>query len=209
MLFNLPPATRAIIVANVLLFALEWLTGASGSGAPLLNSPAAANVLASMALWPPGPLFHPWQLVTYAFLHGGWQHIFFNMFAVWMFGTQLERFWGTRRYVIFYFASVVAAGIAQLVVTGLLHQQYPTVGASGGIFGLLLGFAMFFPRQKVIFMLLPIPMPAWLFVTLYGALELYLGVTGTEAGVAHFAHLGGMLGGWLTILSWRRRPTAV
>jgi membrane associated rhomboid family serine protease len=192
MLANVPPATRAIILLNVALFLLQRLVGDAITG--------------PLALWPLGPLFEPWQIVTYAFLHGGYAHIFFNMFALWMFGSQLERFWGTRRFVTFYLACVVSAAGAQLLVTSLLRQPYPTLGASGGVFGLLLGFAMFFPRQRLMLIFPPIPMPAWLFVTLYGVLELYLGVTGTEAGVAHFAHLGGMLGGWLTILSWRRRP---
>ena len=192
MFSNMPPATRAIILVNVALFLLTLFLGEA--------------FLESLALWPLGPKFRLWQIVTYAFMHGGWAHIFFNMFALWMFGSQLERFWGTRRYVTFYFASVIAAAVAQVVVTTLAGLHEPTVGASGGVFGLLLGFAMFFPRQRVVLLFPPIPMPAWLFVTIYGAIELYLGVTGTEAGVAHFAHLGGMLGGWLTILSWRRRP---
>jgi membrane associated rhomboid family serine protease len=192
MFAHVPPATRAIILANIALFGLEQLFGGA--------------LIGPLALWPLGPNFELWQIVTYAFLHEGWQHIFFNMFALWMFGTQLEQFWGTRRFVTFYFASVVAAAATQLLVNSMLGLGGATIGASGGVFGLLLGFAMFFPRQRVVLIFPPIPMPAWLFVTLYGALELFLGVTGTAANVAHFAHLGGMLGGWLTILSWRRRP---
>jgi membrane associated rhomboid family serine protease len=192
MFASVPPVTRTLILLNVGLFLIErWTNGA---------------ILNSLALWPLGPHFEPWQIVTYAFLHDftGYEHIYYHLFAVWMFGSTLERFWGPRRYLAFYLASVVTAALAQLLVTSILGQDFPTVGASGGIFGLLLGYAMFFPRQKVLILLL-IPMPAWLFVTLYGAGELYLGVTGTQAGVAHFAHLGGMLGGWLTILSWRQR----
>jgi membrane associated rhomboid family serine protease len=194
MFANLPPATRGIIYVNVALYLLQMFLGDA--------------ILGPLALWPLGPRFEPWQVLSYAFLHGGLAHIFFNMFALYMFGGQLERFWGTRRFLTFYFASVFTAAAAQLMVTSMTGSQYPTLGASGGIFGLLLGFAMFFPRQRVMLIFPPIPMPAWLFVTLYGALELFLGVTGTEAGVAHFAHLGGMLGGWLTILSWRRRSAA-
>jgi membrane associated rhomboid family serine protease len=191
---NVPPATRGIILINCALFLLQQVTGDA--------------ILEPFALWPPGGRFELWQVVTYAFLHGSLAHLFFNMFALWMFGSQLEREWGTRRFLAFYFASVLTAAAAQELVTGLTGSQFPTVGASGGIFGLLLGFAMFFPRQRVMLIFPPIPMPAWLFVTLYGGLELFLGVTGTEASVAHFAHLGGMLGGWLTILSWRRRADA-
>jgi membrane associated rhomboid family serine protease len=193
MFASVPPVTRALILLNVLLYLLERWTGGA--------------ILIPLALWPLGPHFAPWQILTYAFLHEipGYAHIFFNMFAVWMFGSPLERFWGPRRYLAFYLACVITAALAQLLVTSILGQRFPTVGASGAVFGLLLGYAMFFPRQKVLIFLI-VPMPAWLFVTLYGVAELYLGVTGTQAGVAHFAHLGGMLGGWLTILSWRRRP---
>lgn len=197
-MFDLPPATRGLIIANVVCFLLEMV--------------ARGPILQAFALWPLGPFFHPWQLVTYAFLHAGFTHIFFNMFALWMFGRALEYFWGLRRYLVFYFVCIVSAGLAQLATTTLTHSFYPTIGASGGIFGLLLAFAMYFPRQRIILLIPPIPLPAWLFVTLYGILELFLGVTGTEGGVAHFAHLGGMLGGFLLILYWRsqnrghRRP---
>jgi membrane associated rhomboid family serine protease len=160
-------------------------------------------MLELFALWPIGPLFRPWQLVTYAFLHGSIAHIFFNMFALFMFGRPLEEYWGSRRFMTYYMASVLAAGATQLAVQYLSGMTYETIGASGGVFGILLAFAMFFPRQRIILLLPPIPMPAWLFVTLYGVLELVLGVTGTQEGVAHFAHLGGMLGGALMLLYWR------
>ncbi len=167
-----------------------------------------------LGLWPPGAAevygagvgFRPWQLVTYAFLHGGTGHIFFNMFALYMFGSTLERLFGTRFYLTFYFVTVVSAGLTQLMVSALTGAMHPTIGASGGVFGLLLAFGMYFPRQRIVLMFPPIPMQAWLFVTLYGALELFLGVTGTQAGVAHFAHLGGMLGAFLMIQRRRGRP---
>ncbi len=108
---------------------------------------------------------------------------------------------------MFYFACVIAAALTQLTTAALAGSQEPTLGASGGVFGLLLAFAMYFPRQRIVLLFPPIPMPAWLFVVLYGALELVLGVTNTQAGVAHFAHLGGMLGGALVILYWRARRT--
>ncbi len=190
MLNFLPPATRAIIVANVFIYLLQVLL--SGEG------------LDRLALWPLAtPLFAPYQLITYAFVHGNLAHIFFNMFALFMFGRSLEDVWGARRFLAYYFASVLAAGLTQLVVTTLTGSIYPTIGASGGVFGILLAFAMLFPRQRIILLFPPIPMPAWVFVTLYGVLELVLGVSGSQAGVAHFAHLGGMVGGALVIAYWR------
>ena len=189
---SLPPATRAIIAANVVAFLLQQAYGNS--------------MVALFALWPLGsPLFQPWQLVTYAFLHGSIAHIFFNMFALFMFGRALEYFWGSRRFTIFYLACVIAAAATQLLTASFAGSTEATLGASGGVFGLLLAFAMYFPRQRITLLFPPIPMPAWLFVTLYGVLELVLGVTNTQAGVAHFAHLGGMLGGALVILYWRAR----
>jgi membrane associated rhomboid family serine protease len=189
MLPNLPPATRGILIANVAVFLLQYATHGALDGL--------------FALQPPGPYFHVWQLVTYAFLHANLSHIFFNMFALFMFGGALEQFWGSRRFVVFYFASVLAAALVQLVTTSLSGIQESTIGASGGVFGLLLAYALYFPRQRLILLFLPIPMPAWLVVTGYALLELLLGVTGSQAGVAHFAHLGGMLGGALVILYWR------
>jgi membrane associated rhomboid family serine protease len=188
----LPPATRAIILINIVVFLLQQVAG---------------NLIVGLfALWPLGtPLFKPWQLVTYAFLHGGFTHIFFNMFALYMFGRTLEEYWGSGRFVVFYFACVLAAAATQLTVQSATNTGEPVIGASGGVFGLLLAFAWFFPRQQIMLLFPPIPMPAWLFVTLYGVLELVLGVTNTQASVAHFAHLGGMLGGAVMILFWRSR----
>jgi membrane associated rhomboid family serine protease len=129
--------------------------------------------------------------------------LLFNMFGVYMFGSDLERVWGPRRYLTFYMVSAISAAIAQLIVSSLTGAAYPTVGASGAVFGLLLAFAMVFPRRMVVPLFPPIPMRAPIFVALYGGLELVLGVTGTQAGVAHFAHLGGMAGGYLLMRYWR------
>jgi membrane associated rhomboid family serine protease len=185
------PITQALILINVAMFALDALVG------PWLT------VL--FGLWPPGPNLLPWQVVTYAFLHGGFGHLFFNMLGLWMFGSDLERLWGPKRYLQFYFASVLTAAAAQLLVTWLMGSRYPTVGASGGLFGLLLAFGMMFPNRVIVPLIPPIPMKAKTFVMVFGGLELFLGVTGTVSGVAHFAHLGGMLGGWLMIRHWRSR----
>lgn len=192
MFSSIPTVTRAILIANVVAFLLEMNLG------PVIVEP--------FALWPFGSSrFAPWQVVTYGFLHEGATHLFFNMLGVFMFGGQLERVWGERRYAIYYLVCILVAALAQLVTTAVTGELYPTIGASGGVFGLLLAFAMYFPRQPVMLLFPPIPMPAWLFVTLYAAIELVLGVTGTAAGVAHFAHLGGMLGGYLMIRYWRGR----
>jgi membrane associated rhomboid family serine protease len=190
---TLTPATRAIILANVAVFLLELV--------------AMRPILWYFALWPlaPGSPFHWWQLVTYAFLHDGFLHIFFNMFALYVFGPGLEQYWGARRYLAYYFVCVVAAGATQLAVERFFGGLGATIGASGGIFGLLLAFGVLFPRVRLL-LYFAIPVPAWLFVTGYAVLELFFGVTGTEAGIAHFAHLGGMLGGALMMLYWRLRP---
>jgi membrane associated rhomboid family serine protease len=162
------------------------------------------------ALWPlnvppgMGVGFQPWQVVTYSFLHGNFMHLLFNMLALYMFGSDIERIFGSRRFVLYYFVCVVSAAVAQLAIAQVSSwPPYPTVGASGGVFGLLLAFGLYFPRRMLMLIFPPLPMPAWLFVTLYGLLELFLGITGTNEGVAHFAHLGGMLGGYVMIRSWR------
>lgn len=196
--FNMPPVTQALVIANIGVYLLQLLTGNS--------------LIFWFALWPigDGSLFAPWQLVTYGFLHGGIAHIFFNMYALFMFGGEIERLVGPRWYLTYYGVCVVSAALAQLAVAAYTNAApYPTVGASGGVFGLLLAFGMYFPRRTLMLIFPPIPMPAWLFVTLYGVLELYLGVTGVAPGVAHFAHLGGMVGGYLMIRQrrgFRRRP---
>jgi membrane associated rhomboid family serine protease len=191
------PVVRSLLIACVVVFGLQWLVG--------------ERMELLFALWPPAsdattPGFFPWQLVSYAFLHDPTNiaHILFNMFALYMFGPDIERLLGSRRFLLYYFVCVITAALAQLLVLHLIgNPPIPTVGASGGIFGLLLAFGMAYPRRKLMLIFPPIPMPAWLFVTLYGLLELYLGLTGSEAGVAHFAHLGGMVGGLALIFFWR------
>ena len=195
--FDLPPVTRALLIANVAVYLLQMLTGDA--------------LLIHFALWPLGPPryadvpgFEPWQIVTYSFLHGGLTHIGFNMLALWMFGGPIERLFGSRPFAFYYFVCVIGAAIAQLLVVAYwTGGYYPTLGASGGIFGLLLAYGMMYPHARIMLLFPPIPMPAWLFVIGYGALELFLGVTGTQAGVAHFAHLGGMAVGFVLIQYWR------
>jgi membrane associated rhomboid family serine protease len=190
-------AAKLLIVVNVAVFLLQQINGGAMEG--------------WLALWPlqrveGGVYFHAWQLVTYAFLHGGSMHILFNMWGLWLFGSEIERYLGPRRLSMIFFASVVTAGISQLLVPFWFRiEPAPTVGASGGVFGLLLAYAFMFPHRKLALVLLPIPISAWLFAALYAGTELYLGITGSQEGVAHFAHLGGMIGSALLLMYWGRR----
>ena len=169
----------------------------------LLQLAAGGAAISVFALWPLGSNFMPWQLVSYAFLHGSIMHIAFNMYGLWLFGREVENLLGRRVFLLLYFASVISAGLMQLLATGLSGGDYPTVGASGGVFGVLLAFGLFFPNRVIMLLIPPVALPARVFVFLYAGLELFLGVTGTEAGVAHFAHLGGMIGGYLVIRRWQ------
>jgi membrane associated rhomboid family serine protease len=193
--------TRFLIAANILVFALQQFMG--------------QVLIVKFALWPigdffasdvQGPIgFRPWQLVTSAFLHGGVAHLVLNMFALFMFGKEIERALGSTRFAALYGASVLTASLTQLLVVTATGGVYPTLGASGGVFGVLLAFGVLFPNQMVVLLFPPIPMRAKYFVALYGIVELFQGVLGTQAGVAHFAHLGGMLGAGIVLLAWRRR----
>lgn len=194
--FDLPPVTRALLFANVAVYLLQMLTG--------------NWLIVHFALWPLGPSaytdvagFEPWQIVTYGFLHGSFPHIAFNMLALWMFGGAIERLFGPRPFAFYYFACVIGAAVAQLAVMHFFPSGFsPTLGASGGIFGLLLAFGMLYPNERIL-VYFAIPMPAWLFVTGYAVLELFYGVTGRDEGVAHFAHLGGAAMGFVLIEYWR------
>jgi len=192
-----PPVVKNLLILNGLVFLAQLV-------------PTTDRWLVEwFALWPLGlpdlpgyPSFWLWQLVTYSFLHGGLAHLFFNMFALWMFGVSIEQFWGSRRFGIYYFLCVIGAGLTQLLVVTLSGEVFPTVGASGGVFGILLAFGMLFPNTPIyLYFLFPIK-AKWLVIG-YGLLELWAGVTGTQSSVAHFAHLGGMLFGFLLIQYWR------
>ena len=205
MFTNLPPVTKALLIANGLVFLLQAVLG--------------DRVFTPFELWPAGmpdayaaggARFMPWQLLSYGFMHGSLAHLLFNMLALVMFGAQLEYVWGQRRYLVYYLVCVVGAGLCQLAVSSWMLQQgqgvVHTVGASGGVFGLLLAYGMLFPNQRVMLLIPPIPMKARTLVIVYGAISLLFGLTGTQSGVAHFAHLGGMLFGWLLIRYWRGQP---
>ncbi len=160
-----------------------------------------------LALWPLGSgYFTPWQLVSYAFLHGSFNHLFFNMFAVWMFGTPLERSWGTQRFLSFYAVCVVGAAVIQLLVQLFEGGIYPTIGASGGVFGLLLAYGVMWPNNKIFLLFFPVPISAKWFVLIYGGIELALGLSRAMPGIAHFAHLGGMIFGAALLYKWGWRP---
>lgn len=191
----MPPITLTLILLNVLVYGLALFTG--------------PDLVRTFALWPPGSggTFHYWQLVTYSFLHGSPLHLGFNMLALWMFGAELETRWNDLRYLLTYLLSVVVAAMTQIAVSGyFISTGGAVVGASGGVFGLLLAYAMYFPNRIITLVFLPfVRIPARTFVFLYGLVELVLGVTGTAAGVAHFAHLGGLFGGWLGVQYFRGR----
>jgi membrane associated rhomboid family serine protease len=165
------------------------------------------NISAQLALWPLySGYFQPWQLISYAFLHGGFNHLFFNMFAVWMFGFPIEKMWGSKKYAEYFFICVLGAGLIQLLVQYLSGSVYPTIGASGAVFGLLLAYGVTWPNNKLILIFFPVPIKAKWFVLIYGVAELVFGVTGAMPQVAHYAHLGGLFFGAGLLWRWGWRP---
>lgn len=207
-MFNhLPKATQALLWINGGLFLLQQIVPES-SFLQFVLWPLGgyASQLNGMDGLPPGVGFMPWQLLTYAFLHASLGHLFFNMLALLMFGAPLEYTWGTQRFLTYYLVCVVGAGLTYLGWAALMGIASPVLGASGGVFGLLLAYGMLFPTQRVMLLFPPIPMTARTLVIGYGALELLMGVTGFGGNIAHFAHLGGMLFGWLMIRYWRGQP---
>lgn len=204
---RLTPVTLALLLSLGAGFALQLVLGEPWWAALALWPPGTDTVVRA----PDGDLairFMPWQLVTYSFLHGGLLHLVVNAFALFMFGPPIERLLGRGPFATYWFVCVVGAAATQAAT---LHWTLPpdalapTIGASGGAFGILLAFGMFYPRERILLLLPPIPMPAWLFVTLYAGLELWLGFTREGSGVAHFAHLGGMAAGLVLIQYWRGR----
>ena len=201
-----PPVVQALLIINGGIFVLE------------LSS--SDRLIEALALWPlgltdttmlgaPVPQFRLWQLVTYSFLHGGVMHLLLNMYALWLFGSRMENVWGPKAFTLYYFVCVIGAGLVQLFIASQGTGEsgiYPTIGASGGVFGLLLAFGLTFPNERLMLIFPPVVLQAKWFVLIYGAIELWAGVTGTEAGVAHFAHLGGMLFGYFLLVYWRSHP---
>ena len=212
---NIPIATKNIIIINVLVMIMTSLNG--------------DMMYEKFALfYPTSPFFHWWQPVTHMFMHGGFWHLFFNMYTLYFFGRVLEERWGAKKFLIFYFvtglgAALVHTGVEWLqmnhwmsqVAEGSLAAQSriyalkmtPTVGASGAIYGVLMGFAMLYPDAILSLIFPPISMKAKWFVLIFAAIELLTGVTGMGGGIAHFAHLGGLIFGYLLIVYWKKKHT--
>ena len=199
------PVVYNLLIANVVAYLATMLLDTN-------------QMYALFALFPIGsPFFEVWQPITYMFLHGDFSHLFFNMFALWMFGRGLEMEMGSKRFFIYYFtcgigAALVQLGMAEVDIMNMESQgaiwNYmltPTVGASGAVFGLLLAFGMMHPNATIMLLIPPIPMKAKWFVVIYGIIELLLIIFHAQDGIAHFAHLGGMFWGWLLMLFWQRR----
>ena len=191
----LPTGVKHLLIINVLMFAATYV----------LERLGYLQITNMLCLWPLGSgLFRIWQPLTYMFMHAGLDHIFFNMFALWMFGYVLENFWGTKRFVAYYLVCGIGAAITHMAMSLLFKMPLvPTVGASGAVYGILLAFGMMFPNERIYLYFL-MPIKAKWFVIGYAAIELFEGFFRAD-NVAHFAHLGGMLFGLILILLWRRR----
>lgn len=212
---NVPPAVKNIIIINVLVM--------------LLTVVKENFMYENFALfYPTSPFFHWWQPLTHMFMHGGFWHLFFNMYTLWIFGTVLERVWGTRKFLVFYFVTGIGAALVHTGVEWLQMQHWlglaaegsyaaqvsihslkmtPTVGASGAIYGVLMGYAMLYPDSILTLILPPISLKAKWFVLIFAGIELLTGVTGTGGSIAHFAHLGGLIFGFLLIWYWKKKRT--
>ena len=213
---SIPPVTKNIIIINVLVWIMAELR------------PDFMYETFSL-FYPTSPFFKPWQIVTHMFMHGGFWHIFFNMYTLFIFGTVLERIWGTKKFLIFYFVTGIGAALLHTGVQFIEAQVYisqiadgsqqaaaayqalkytPTVGASGAIYGVLMGYAMLFPDSVLTLIFPPVSLKAKWFVIIFAVIELLTGISSIRSvggGIAHFAHLGGMLFGWLLILYWKKR----
>lgn len=215
---NMPPVTKNLIIINLLFFLAKIVATRYGVG---LNDLLGLHFFLA-------PDFRWYQFVTYMFMHGGLEHIFFNMFAVWMFGRIMETTWGGRRFLLYYMVCGIGAGFVQegaqylsYLTQGMHHytmvdlggysmmmgeylNRWTTVGASGAVYGILLAFAMTYPDERMYIFPLPVPIRAWVLVAGYTLIELFSAFGNSGDGVAHFAHLGGMLFGWMLIRYWRR-----
>ena len=207
---RIPPVTRNILIINVIMFV-----------ATLINDNFMYSLFAMF--YPASPLFRWWQPITHMFMHGGFWHILFNMYTLVMFGMVVEQVLGTKKFLILYFVTGLGAvalhtGVewlqvqhlmatsdpaAQIEYTNLLRT--PMVGASGAIYGVLVAFAMLYPQARMTLIFPPVTLDAKWMVLIFIGIELLTGITGTQLGIAHFAHLGGALFGFLLILYWRKR----
>ncbi len=202
----LTPAIKILIAANVGVFLADWLIGRVVGGGTCANG--GGLLCPWFGLTPVAVVqgFKLWQLVTYLFLHAGIGHILFNMLALWMFGVELERTWGTKFFVKYYFVTGVGAGLISVLLAltpfGRAAYSIPTVGASGAIYGLLLAYALYFPNRPI-YMYMVIPIPAKYFVMIMGAIAFLAAADGAGSGVAHVAHLGGLVVGYLYLKGGR------
>lgn len=198
---NLPTVTRNLLIINVLVFAAQWMVGP-------MDYPRQIDGIALYGglRFFLDPNFHIYQLFTYMFLHGGFPHLFLNMFALWMFGRVMENVWGPHKFLFYYIVCGIGAALMQELISLITMSPSFTIGASGSVYGILLAFGMTFPNERIFIFPIPVPIKAKWFVIGYAALELYSSISSTMDGVAHVAHLGGMLFGLLLILYWRRHP---
>ena len=193
---NVPTVTKNLIIINVIVFLFTWV----------LERRDSTFMNAFVLFDPSTPWFHPWQLITYMFMHGGFWHILFNMYTLFIFGSVVERIIGSKKFLVFYLICGVGAAGFHLLVTALLSgMSGPMVGASGAIYGVMLAYAMLFPESKLTLIFPPVTLSAKWMVIVFAAIELVTGVTSTVEGIAHFAHLGGMLLGFLIIKFWKSR----
>lgn len=191
-----PPVLKNLLIINVGIFALQLLFQ---SGFTLGGEPIIYWFRENFYLWPLGMGMKPWQLITYMFLHGGPMHLLFNMLMLWMFGMELENIWGSQKFLVFYLAAGITAGLANLFIAPLFSTPGPTIGASGGVYAVLVAFAMLFPNRYVYVMAL-LPVRAKYLITGFILLEVFNGVSGTMDGIAHIAHLGGAVIGAIWVL---------
>ena len=189
---NVPKAVKHIIIINVLMLVLTYLNN------PLMSKWFALNPISF--------LWKPWQLVTYMFMHGGFGHLFFNMYTLFIFGSVLENVWGTKKFLTFYFVTGIGAALVNIGVQYLTGSFALTVGASGAIYGILMGYAMLYPDSMLTLILPPVSMKAKWFVLIFAGIELLLGISNNPAdNVAHFAHLGGLVFAFLLLMFWKKR----
>jgi|TARA_B100001059_G_scaffold77873_1_gene75605 membrane associated rhomboid family serine protease len=195
--FGIPEVTRNIIAINVLLFVATIY-----SGDTMYEYLALFNYKSNY--------FHGWQMITHMFMHGSFTHLLFNMFGLYMFGSRLEQMWGAKRFINFYLITGLGAALLHTLVQdyeitqGLISVNQPTVGASGALFGILVAFAIYWPNTQLFLMFIPVPIKAKWAVIGYAAFELFAGISGFQAGVAHFAHLGGALFGFILVQYWNK-----
>lgn len=189
---NIPKAVKHIIIINILMLVLTYLNN------PLMSKWFALNPISF--------IWKPWQLVTYMFMHGGFGHLFFNMYTLFIFGSVLENVWGTKKFLTFYFVTGIGAALVNIGVQYLTGSFALTVGASGAIYGILMGYAMLYPDSRLTLLFPPVSMKAKWFVLIFAGIELLLGISNNPAdNVAHFAHLGGLVFAFLLLMFWKKR----